>query len=283
MRTVRSVPDLRQGVDAWHADRETVAVVPTMGALHGGHLSLVALARQRADRVVTTLFINPRQFGPAEDLARYPRNEAADADLLREAGVDLLYAPGPDAMYPDGFTTTISLGGPAEGLETEHRPGFFEGVATVVAKLLLQAGADDAIFGEKDYQQLLVVRRLVADLNIRTTIVGAPTLREADGLAMSSRNAYLSDAERQRAATLHGVLQETARALVSGARAADAVAAGLARLEEVFDTVDYLALRDAATLAPLDTLDRMPSGSGRLLAAVHLGTTRLIDNVAVDT
>ncbi len=278
MRTVRTVADLRRTLDAWRAEGDAIALAPTMGALHGGHLALVSLARGRADRVVASLFVNPRQFGPSEDFARYPRDEARDAALFRDAGADLLYAPDAEAMYPDGFATTVSLAGPALGLEADRRPGFFEGVATAVVKLLTRTGADEAVFGEKDYQQLVVVRRLVSDLDLKTRIVACPTVREADGLALSSRNAYLDAAERVRAPALHATLRATAAALRDGAPAGEALRGGRNVLEDAFDRLDYLELRDAATLAPMDGLDR----TGRLLAAVRLGATRLIDNVAVD-
>ncbi len=277
LRIVRSAAELRRSVAAWRAAGERVALVPTMGALHGGHLSLMALARRRADRSVASLFVNPRQFGPGEDAARYPRDEAGDARLLREAGVDLLYAPGAGAIYPPGFATLVSVAGPARGLEADHRPGFFDGVATVVAKLLAQALPDEAIFGEKDYQQLLVVRRLALDLDLPTRIVAAPTAREADGLAMSSRNAWLDADGRRRAPALYRALETAAAALAAGAPPAATLAAGLAALRAAFDRVDYLEWRDAATLAPLAAAER----PGRLLAAVRLGPVRLIDNLAV--
>ncbi|MBC6440370.1 MAG: pantoate--beta-alanine ligase [Rhodospirillales bacterium] len=278
MRTVRTVNDLRQMTDAWRREGATVALVPTMGALHAGHLALVALARSRADRVVASLFVNPRQFAEGEDLDRYPRDEASDTTLFREAGLDLLYAPDAAAMYAEGFATQISMAGPAEGLEADHRHGFFTGVATVVAKLLIQAEADIAVFGQKDYQQLIVVTQLARDLDLRTQIVGVETVREADGLAMSSRNAYLSDEDRARAPALHATLIETAAAVRAGTPVDVALSAGRQTLEGNFDRVDYLTLRDAATLTPLESGD----GAGRLLAAVRLNTTRLIDNVAVD-
>lgn len=277
MRIARTAAELRRSVAAWRAAGERVALVPTMGALHGGHLSLMALARRRADRSVASLFVNPRQFGPGEDMARYPRDEAGDARLLREAGVDLLYAPGAEAIYPPGFATLVSVAGPACGLEACHRPRFFDGVATVVARLLLQALPDEAIFGEKDYQQLLVVRRLALDLDLPTRIAAAPTVREADGLAMSSRNAWLDADGRRRAPALYRALETAAAALAAGTAPADALAAGRAALRAAFDRVDYLEWRDAATLAPLAAAER----PGRLLAAVRLGPVRLIDNVAV--
>ncbi len=277
MRTVRTVSDLRQTLQAWRADGDSVALVPTMGALHDGHLALIRIAQSQARRTVVSLFVNPRQFGAGEDLARYPRDEARDATLMREAGANLLYAPEPEAMYPAGFATTVAMEGPAQGMEADTRPGFFAGVCTVVAKLLLQAGADCAVFGEKDYQQLIVVRRLVADLDIETRIVAAPTVRETDGLARSSRNAYLDPGERARAPRLHAVLQEAAAALAAGAPPASTLDDARRALGDHFDALHYLEWRDGETLERATLLDR----PGRLLAAVQLGTTRLIDNVAV--
>ncbi len=277
MRTVRTVANLRQALQAWRGDGEAIALIPTMGALHDGHLSLVRIAQGQTQRVVASLFVNPRQFGAGEDLKRYPRRGDRDANLLQTAGVDLLYAPDVAAMYPPGFATTVSMEGPARGLEADTRPGFFAGVATVVSKLLLQTGADYAIFGEKDYQQLIVVKRLVADLDIQTRIIGAATRREEDGLAMSSRNAYLSPAERERAPELFAVLRDTALALSEGAAPSPALDKTRDALKTAFDALHYLAWRDAVTLEPIDTPDR----PGRLLAAVQLGATRLIDNVPV--
>ncbi len=275
---VRTVVGLRRVLEGWRAAGDTIALVPTMGALHDGHIALISTARELASRVVASLFVNPRQFGPDGDFDRYPRDEARDMARFLESGVDTVYAPTLNEIYPEGFTTTVSLLGPARGLEADHREGFFEGVATVVLKLLLQTGADVAMFGEKDYQQLLVVTRLARDLDLPVTIIPVATAREADGLAMSSRNAYLAPDERRRAAGLHEVLEETASALETGASPAAALSDGLKSLDSVFDAVDYLELRDPLTLDPMESLNRR----GRLLAAVHLGTTRLIDNVAVD-
>ncbi len=277
MRTLRRVDELRRVLDGWRAEGATIALVPTMGAIHAGHLSLVAIARARADRVVASLFVNPRQFGPTDDFARYPRDETGDAARLAQAGLDLLWAPDDAAMYPGGFTTTIVPAGPAEGLEADTRPGFFSGVATVVAKLLTQTGADLAVFGEKDWQQLQVIRRLVADLDLRTAIVAAPTLRETDGLALSSRNTYLDGAARARAVALPATLVQTADRLGAGEAIAQALDAGRQALAAAFDALDYLELRAPESLAPIATLD----APARLLAAVRLGTTRLIDNIAV--
>jgi pantoate--beta-alanine ligase len=277
MLTERQVAGLRRTLDGWRAQGQTIALVPTMGALHAGHLSLVGVARAHADRVVASLFVNPRQFGPSEDFARYPRNEAADAAAFEAAGIDLFWAPDVAAMYPQGFATSITVEGPAAGMEADTRPGFFAGVATVVAKLFTQTGADVAVFGEKDWQQLQVIGRMAADLDLRTRILSGPTVRETDGLAMSSRNAYLSPAERARAAELYATLERTAAALVSGRGVATCLAEGRGHLAERFDGLDYLELREAGSLAPLERL--VPPA--RLLAAVRLGSTRLIDNIAV--
>ena len=277
MLTMRQVADLRRTLDGWRRAGQTIALVPTMGALHAGHLSLVSIARAHADRVVASLFVNPRQFGPKEDFARYPRNEAADAAAFEAAGIDLLWAPDVAAMYPAGSATTVSVEGPALGLEASTRPGFFAGVATVVAKLFTQTGADVAVFGEKDWQQLQVIRRMAADLDLRIRVLSGPTVREADGLAMSSRNAYLSDADRRRAPALHGTLRRTAEALCRGSAVDAALAEGRAELEAALDGLDYLELRHAESLAPLERLE----APARLLAAVRLGSTRLIDNIAV--
>jgi pantoate--beta-alanine ligase len=274
----RSVAALREAVAAWRGRRERVGLVPTMGAIHRGHLALVGAARAAGSRVVASLFVNPKQFGPSEDFTAYPRNEAADVTAFREAGVDLVFIPGVAAMYPAGFATAVQVGGVSEGWDGAHRPGHFDGVATVVAKLLLQCLPDAAYFGEKDYQQLMVVRRLARDLDIPVRIEGVATVREADGLALSSRNAYLSPEERRTAPLLYRVLCDSADAL---SQHPDTVAAtlerGIAALRAGGFTVDYLELRDAADLAPMTRL----IGSARLLAAVHLGRTRLIDNIPV--
>lgn len=276
---VRTVAELRARVRIWRTGGERVGLVPTMGALHDGHLSLVARALGECDRAVVTLFVNPKQFGPHEDFARYPRDEAADAAKLAAAGADLLYAPDVATMYADGFATTVTVAGLTESMEGAVRPGHFAGVATVVAKLLNQAGADDAYFGEKDFQQLAVIRRLAVDLDIATRVHGVPTVREADGLALSSRNAYLTPAQRQIAPALQRALAEAAAALANGAAVTPTLAAARAAiLKAGFDAVDYVELRDADRLAPLSALTR----PARLLAAARLGKTRLIDNVAVD-
>jgi pantoate--beta-alanine ligase len=276
---VRTVAELRARVALWRSGGERVGLVPTMGALHDGHLSLVRRAHADCGRVVVTLFVNPKQFGPNEDFARYPRDEAADAAKLGAAGADLLFAPDVATMYGEGFATTVTVAGLTDAMEGVVRPGYFAGVATVVSKLLNQAGADDAYFGEKDYQQLAVIRRLAADLDIATHIHGVPTVREADGLALSSRNVYLTPAERHVAPALQHALASAAAALMQGAAVQPTLeAARAAILKAGFAAVDYIELRDAENLASLSALTR----PARLLAAARLGKTRLIDNVTVD-
>lgn len=275
---VRTLAELRSTVAGWRREGATIAVVPTMGALHEGHLSLVRAALERAERVIVTLFVNPRQFNSAADLAAYPRTENDDAAKLAPLGAHMLYAPEAGEIYPQGFATTVSVSGVSEGLCGAFRPGHFDGVATVVAKLFLQTGADLAFFGEKDFQQLLVVRRMARDLDIPIEIVACPTVREADGLALSSRNVRLSPAERAIAPKLAEVLVATSRRLAAG----DAVEAALregraAILAAGFDRVEYLELRAGDDLAPLDGLRR----PARLLVAAWLGQTRLIDNLEV--
>jgi pantoate--beta-alanine ligase len=272
----RTVLDLRRRVRLWRRAGETVALVPTMGALHAGHLALVTRGKELCDRVVVSLFVNPMQFAPSEDFSRYPRDERGDAAKLAEARVDLLYAPGLAEIYPEGFSTTVSAGALADGLCGPFRPGHFAGVATVVTKLLLQAQADVACFGEKDWQQLQIVRRLVRDLDIPMRIEGVPIVRESDGLALSSRNVYLSPAERQAAPALHRTLLAIVQRIETGKTSpAAAVAAGIQELERAgFGKIDYVAAVDAESLAPLRA-DR----PGRVLAAAWLGRTRLIDNL----
>ena len=274
---VRTVADLRAALAALRSG--SVALVPTMGALHAGHLALIDAARGAgAEHVVASVFVNPTQFGPAEDFDRYPRDEAADAAALAAAGCDLLFAPDAAAIYPPGFATTVSVAGLSTILDGAARPGHFDGVATVVTKLLLTAAPDLAVFGEKDWQQLTVIRRLVADLALPVRVVGAPIVRDADGLALSSRNAYLTAGERQRALALPQALAAARDALLAGEPVAPTLTtAGAALVAAGFDDPDYVALVDAA-LQPMATLD----GSGRLLAAARLGRTRLIDNLAVD-
>jgi len=276
---VRAVADLRTRVAGWRAGGERVALVPTMGALHEGHLSLVATARRRPARVVVSLFVNPAQFAPGEDFAAYPRDEAADAARLAAAGCDLLYAPPTLAIYPPGFATTVSVGRVTDGLESAARPGHFGGVATVVAKLLIQAGPDVAVFGEKDWQQLMVIRRLARDLDLPVEIAGEPTVRAPDGLALSSRNAYLTAAERAIAPALHQALARAAEAIGKGAAVAGVEAKGRGDLERAgFAAIDYFAVRAADDLRPLGP---GPAGApARILAAARLGRARLIDNVA---
>lgn len=280
LETVRAVADLRVRVRAWKADGLRVGLVPTMGALHEGHLSLVSLARARADRVVASLFVNPTQFAPGEDFEAYPRDEARDAALLAQAGCDLLYAPTVPEMYAPGFSTTVTVGGVSEPLDGQARPTHFAGVATVVTKLLLQCGPDLAVFGEKDYQQLQVIRRLVADLDIPVEILGGPTLRTPDGLALSSRNAYLTPAERAVAPELHRQLTEAVSQLRAGAPVSvvEAQAADALRLAG-FARIDYVEVRGAEDLSRLGPgpLNR----AARILAAAVLGRTRLIDNLAI--
>ena len=275
----RTPAELRAQVAAWRAEGLKVGFVPTMGALHEGHLSLVRQAREHADRVLASVFVNPKQFAPTEDLARYPRQEGKDAQLLAAAGCALLFAPDPAGMYPQGFATRVLVGGPSDGLETDFRPQFFEGVATVVAKLLILAGADVAVFGEKDYQQLLVVKRLARDLDIPTEILAGATVREADGLAMSSRNAYLSPEERRTAGRLNHVLAEAGKRARQGEPVARAEAwASDALSAEGYAKVDYVAIRRAEDLSAFDAgLD----AQARILAAAWLGKTRLIDNLEV--
>jgi pantoate--beta-alanine ligase len=254
-------------------------MVPTMGALHAGHLSLVARGLELADRVVASVFVNPTQFGPNEDLSRYPRQEARDAELLAGAGCHLLFAPTAAEMYPEGFATTVTVAGVSEGLCGTVRPGHFAGVATVVTKLLLQCLPDIGLFGEKDYQQLAVIRRLVRDLDVPVTVVGVPTAREADGLAMSSRNAYLSPAERAIAPAVHHALLAVADGLKAGRRAPELCARATADLLAAgFQSVDYVEVRDADTLAAVEHLERPV----RVLAAARLAGARLIDNIGVE-
>jgi pantoate--beta-alanine ligase len=278
MELVTSIEDLRGRVADWRAHGDTVALVPTMGALHEGHLTLVRTAREKARRVVVTIFVNPTQFAPGEDFASYPRREHADRELSSGAGADLLFMPSVETMYPGAHATRVSVGGPANTLENEFRPGHFDGVATVVAKLLLQALPDVALFGEKDYQQLLVIRRMVRDLDVPVRIHGVPTVREADGLALSSRNAYLTAAERAIAPTLHRTITAVAQAVAEGGspeREASLAAGALVRTG--FRKVDYVAVRDAETLGPVSDASR----PARVLAAAWLGRARLIDNVPV--
>lgn len=256
----------------------SLALVPTMGALHAGHMALIAEARQRADKVAASIFVNPAQFGEGEDFGRYPRREEEDSRMLDAAGCDLLWIPSIGDVYPAGFASKISVDSVSERWEGEARPGHFDGVATVVAKLLLSVRPDIALFGEKDFQQLAVIRRMVADLNLGVEIVGVPTVREDDGLALSSRNAYLSSEERQQALALPRALQAARAAILSGTPVPEVLhEADAALCNGGFSRIDYFALVDAATLEPVDR----PHGATRLLAAAVIGTTRLIDNLAV--
>ncbi len=278
MQIFRDIPALRSAVEMLKRDGR-VALVPTMGALHDGHIALVEEARRHADHVVVSIFVNPRQFGPNEDLDAYPRREAKDAQMLQAAGVAILWAPTVEVMYPDGHATNISLSGVTEGLDGAARPGHFDGVATVVTKLFNQVQPNVALFGEKDYQQLAVVRRMVRDLDLPIEIVGVPTQRAEDGLALSSRNAYLSEDERHNALALPRALGEAARQMEKGAAVDAAIARAIAMLAaHGFDPVDYVSLCDAQTLEPMAVLDR----PARLLGAARLGRTRLIDNIAVN-
>jgi pantoate--beta-alanine ligase len=255
-----------------------VALVPTMGALHAGHMALIAEAKKRADAVAASIFVNPAQFGEGEDFGRYPRREADDGAMLEAAGCDLLWAPSVEDIYPDGFATKVSVSGVSERWEGEVRPGHFDGVATVVAKLLVSVRPDVALFGEKDFQQLAVIKRMVSDLGLPVEIVGVPTVREADGLALSSRNAYLSAQERQQALALPRALDAARLAIRGGTPVFQALHDAHASLRDSgFSRIDYFALVDAATFEPLET----PAGEMRLIAAAVIGTTRLIDNVAI--
>src|SRR5712671_4378639 len=270
-RVVRTLPALHRALARLRRTRRTVALVPTMGALHPGHLALVRLGRQRAQSVIVSIFVNPAQFAPTEDLASYPRNLAADLAALAGSGADLAWVPATDTMYPPGFATQIVPGGPATvALEDKFRPHFFAGVATVVAKLLLQCRPDIAIFGEKDYQQLKVITTLAHDLDLPVTILGAPIMRESDGLAMSSRNAYLSAGERAVAPTLYRVLADCAGEIAQGAASSVVITQGRAAIERVGFVLDYLEARHADTLAPIGSAR---DGPIRLLVAARLGRT----------
>ncbi|MFZ5794456.1 MAG: pantoate--beta-alanine ligase [Sphingomonas sp.] len=277
MQTIRSLEALRSGIADFRSEGASIALVPTMGALHSGHLALIEAAKRPGRKVVASIFVNPRQFGPNEDLSRYPRREMADARLLTEAGCDLLWMPPVEAMYPEGFATTISVSGVSEGLDGAARPGHFDGVATVVAKLFNQVRPDIALFGEKDFQQLAVIRRMVADLDFGIEIQGVPTQRDDDGLALSSRNIYLDEAQRAAAVALPRALGVAAKAIARGGDAEGALTAAREALNTAGFEVDYVELVDAATL----TAGVDPSRERRLLAAARIGTTRLIDNLAI--
>jgi len=279
MQIVRESSGLAGAVQRWRAAGERIALVPTMGALHAGHLALVEEARTRAGRVVATIFVNPLQFGPGEDLDRYPRQEQADLAMLEANGCDLVWLPTAGQLYPPGFATSVSVAEVSERWDGQARPGHFEGVATVVAKLLIAAAPDIALFGEKDFQQLAVIRRMVADLGLSVEIVGVPTVRDSDGLALSSRNSYLSADDRRRALALPGALQAARDAILGGGEVEAALEVARRSLAEAgFARIDYVALVDEATLEPLDKL----AAPARLIAAATISGTRLIDNVRVE-
>jgi pantoate--beta-alanine ligase len=279
LNVVRTVIALRRVLEPYRRPREHIALVPTMGALHRGHMALVQEARRRAKHVVVSIFVNPTQFAPHEDFASYPRSFAADIKVLREAKVDLVWAPSVEAMYPDGFVTRLAPEGPAKAsLEDEFRPHFFGAVATVVAKLFTQVSPDLAFFGQKDYQQLRVVTQMAKDLDLPVKVIGVPTVREPDGLALSSRNAYLSTAERTVAPMLYRVLKGCATRIKSGEKVDHVLKVGRIEIDVAGFALDYLEARHALTLAPLASPKDRPV---RLLVAARLGKTRLIDNVAV--
>lgn len=277
-KLVRTIAALRRETARWRAEGLTYAVVPTMGAIHSGHTHLVTEGLKRADRVITTIFVNPKQFAATEDLGKYPRDEDGDVRKLGKAGTHLIFSPAPEEMYPAGAATTITLSGPAKvGLEDRFRPHFFDGVATVVAKLFIQTGADFAMFGEKDYQQLKVVTRMVSDLDIPIEVIGVPTVREDDGLAKSSRNVYLTKTERQQAIAIYRSLQTAAERIRSGINPQSATRSATRMLMVQGFKVDYVTARNAESLA----IPQHKDEPLRLIAAAWLGKTRLIDNIAV--
>jgi pantoate--beta-alanine ligase len=277
VQTIRDLASLNTAIGDFARAGERVALVPTMGALHAGHMALVRAAREQAqaDRVIVSIFVNPKQFGPNEDLDAYPRREATDLRMLADGGVDIAWLPDVPTMYPDGFATTIRVSGITDRLDGAHRPGHFDGVATVVTKLFNQVQPHVALFGEKDFQQLAVIRRLVADLNLPVQIMGIPTQRDDDGLALSSRNLYLTPEERTAALALPRALGVAQRQIEAGADVAATLAAARDQMERAGFVIDYVALVDA------DSLDEAGHGERRLLAAARIGSTRLIDNVAV--
>jgi pantoate--beta-alanine ligase len=279
VQTIRDLAALREATAGFRSAGERIALVSTMGALHAGHMALVEEAKRHAQRIVASIFVNPKQFGPDEDLDRYPRREGADARMLADAGCDLLWMPAVETMYPEGFATNVSVSGISEVLDGAARPGHFDGVATVVAKLFNQVRPDVALFGNKDFQQLAVVRRMVADLDFGIEIVGVQTQRDDDGLALSSRNIYLADEDRARAVALPRALGVASRAIARGDDAGEALeTAKAALLSAGFDSVDYVALVDAGTLAEMPPADR----PRRLLAAARIAGTRLIDTITVE-
>ena len=278
MQIIRRLSDLSPALSPWREAGEIIALVPTMGALHAGHMALVEAAKAKADRVVATIFVNPTQFNDPGDLARYPRQEEADAARLNDAGCDLLWLPAADQIYPAGFATTVKVAGISDRWEGEHRPGHFDGVATVVSKLFIATMPNLAVFGEKDWQQLAVIRRMTIDLGLPIEIVGHPTIREADGLAMSSRNALLSQEERAKAPLLSRLMSELAGAIAAGSSPESEIARTTGRLREAgFGPIDYVAYVDGDSLEPLDQVRQ----GGRLIAAAYLGNVRLIDNMRV--
>ena len=278
MQIIRDLASLRDAVATLRGAGKRIALVPTMGALHAGHIALIEEGSRRADAVIASIFVNPKQFGAGEDLTSYPRRERADAQMLEQAGCAILWAPTVETMYPPGFATNVSVSGVSEVLEGASRPGHFDGVATVVLKLLNQVAPDVALFGEKDWQQLAVIRRVATDLDLAIEIVGVPIVRDDQGLALSSRNAYLADEELAAARTLPRALGEAVAAIARGEPVEAALAAATARLAEAgFTDIDYVTLRDAETLVPIDGLGEAPA---RLLAAARMGPARLIDNLA---
>ncbi len=277
MQICRDLPSLRAAAAGFRAAGRRLALVPTMGALHQGHVALVHAARREADAVAASIFVNPLQFNAADDLARYPRDEDGDLAKLRAAGCDLVWMPPVEAMYPPGSATVVEVSGPSAGWEGDARPGHFRGVATVCCKLFLQTGAEVAAFGEKDWQQLQVVTRMAADLDIPIRILPVPTVREADGLALSSRNRFLTPAERATAPLLHRVMTDAAAAIAAGAPVSDTLAEGIARLVAAGFAPDYLALVEAETLRAIEA--PRAEGPMRLIAAARLGTVRLLDNI----
>lgn len=279
VQTVRDIETLRSAVAELRAEGGTIAFVPTMGALHAGHMALVAEGRRRSSHVVASIFVNPTQFAAHEDLSTYPRREATDAKMLEDEGCAILWSPDAGTMYPDGLATDVRAGSLGDGLDGAARPGHFDGVATVVSRLFEQVRPDIALFGEKDYQQLAVIRQMVRERGLGIEIVGVPTQRDADGLALSSRNAYLTDEERQSARALPRALGEAAAAIQRGGKVAKALATARERLVNAgFDPIDYVELCDSDTLEPVTSLEK----PARLLAAARLGRTRLIDNLAVE-